>query len=108
MPDVTATRLAPVAPKTWLSPDATFDALQFDGSRASALALSRAYKNRVALSVEHDAVLLVWALNGYDREGLHEMSPGSWLVRDRLFYGAPRMLTDQHFRAVFTPSFEKA
>lgn len=90
----------------FVQPYACYDAVQFDGSRKSALALARAFPGRVALDVKRRHLLLVSATTlSSDADGeLRAMTAGSWLVRDHCSRGAPQLLSDQSFRCIFRPA----
>ena len=95
------TELALPAPVRFLRPHAMVEALQFDGSRTSALAIAKAFPGRIALDVEHDDVLLALAHDVLGRKALHKVERGSWLVRASVIGDRVELLTDRYFRDVY-------
>ena len=67
-------------------------AVQFDGSRDSALRIAARFPFSVARSVQYDDVLLVTG-----RYGFSELRSGDWIVEE-LLTGALHVMADDHFR----------
>lgn len=72
------------------------EAVQFDGSRDSALAIASSFPFRIARHVSDDSVLMV--TNGYD---MTEVTVGDWVTVDS--FAGVRVWTDQQFRALHRP-----
>ena len=87
----------------FVRPYATYKAMQFDGSRESALAIDRVFPKRVAFSVEHDNVLFAHALDMLGTLGLHEVRCSDWLVLETADYGAPHLMSDKLFQVLHAP-----
>jgi len=81
----------------------SLEAIRFDGTRASALAIAAAFPGRVGLDVAQDDLLLALSHDTLlGREALRPVPPGSWLVA-RYGQGPLDLFGDRHFRALHEP-----
>ncbi len=80
------------------------EAIRFDGTRGSALAIAAAFPGRVALDVAHDDVLLVLSRDTLlGHEELRAVPHGAWLVARYGRRGSLDLLGDRLFRALHEP-----
>ena len=94
-------------PATYLRPYGSFDAIQFDGSPESAVAIATAFPKLIARAVEPGDRLLALCFDSIGYHALHVVAPGCWLVKAGLF-GRLELLADEHFRAVYVPQPQSA
>ncbi len=82
----------------------SIEAIRFDGTRESALAIAAAFPGRVGLDVAQDDVLLALSRDPLlGREALRPVPPGSWLVARYGRMGQLDLFTDRHFRVLHEP-----
>lgn len=82
----------------------SLEAIRFDGTRASALAIAAAFPGRIGRDVAQDNVLLALSRDTLlGREELRPVPPGSWLVARYGRQGPLDLFGDRHFRALHEP-----
>ncbi len=82
----------------------SLEAIRFDGTRESALAIAAAFPGRVGLDVAHDDLLLALSRDTLvGREELRPVPPGSWLVARYGRMGPLDLFGDRHFRVLHEP-----
>ena len=85
----------------YLEQYASVEALQYDGTRESALAIAKAFPGKIARDLARDDVLLALACDGFDHEQLREVPTGAWLYR-RLMSGRLHLERDELFAPYHT------
>lgn len=81
---------------------ATVQAVQFDGTRDSALAAAQVFPGQVALDVRLEGGLLSLSVDALGRPALLPVPQGSWLTQP-LVFGCVSVLSDELFRALHEP-----